>query len=286
MGWGNQEKNGEIAMTESALVPIEQKQVVFYDDEITAVLVQIEDDEKVYVPVRPICDFLGVTWTGQRRRINRDAVLSEEMRSVNVTFTEPTRTRQISMLCLPLDYISGFLFGINPERTKPEIKDKLIRYQRECYKVLAEAFREGRLTADPSFDELLRQASVDVVEAYQMALAIMKLAQNQVVLEARLDDHSRTLEDHSRRLETIEADMHQEDRYISESQATQISQAVKSIAIALGKQTGRNEFGATWGEFYRKFGISKYRYLPIARFEEALAWLNEFYQELTGESPF
>jgi hypothetical protein len=190
------------------------------------------------------------------------------------------------MLCLPLDYISGFLFGINPERTKPEIKDKLIRYQRECYKVLAEAFREGRLTADPSFDELLRQASVDVVEAYQMALAIMKLAQNQVVLEARLDDHSRTLEDHSRRLETIEADMHQEDRYISESQATQISQAVKSIAIALGKQTGRNEFGATWGEFYRKFGISKYRYLPIARFEEALAWLNEFYQELTGESPF
>lgn len=273
-------------MTESALVPIEQKQVVFYDDEITAVLVQIEDDEIVYVPIRPICDFLGVSWTGQRRRINRDAVLSEEIRSVNVTFTEPTRTRQISMLCLPLDYISGFLFGINPERTKPEIKDKLIRYQRECYKVLAEAFREGRLTADPSFDELLRQASTDVVEAYQIALAIMKLAQNQVVLEARLDDHSRTLTDHSRRLETIEADMHQEDRYITESQATQISQAIKSIAIALGKQTGKNEFGATWGEFYRKFGIAKYRYLPSARFEEAMAWLNEFYQDLTGETPF
>lgn len=273
-------------MTERALVPIEQKQVVFYDDEITAVLVQLEGDEKVYVPIRPICDFLGVSWTGQRRRINRDAVLSEEIRSVNVTFTEPTRTRQISMLCLPLDFVSGFLFGINPERTKPEIKDKLIRYQRECYKVLAEAFREGRLTTDPSFDELLRQASADVVEAYQIAMAIMKLAQNQVVLEARLDDHSRTLADHSRRLETIEADMHQEERYITESQATQISQAIKSIAIALGKQTGKNEFGATWGEFYRKFGIAKYRYLPSSRFEEAMAWLNEVYQDLTGETPF
>jgi hypothetical protein len=40
-------------------------------------------------------------------------------------------------------------------------------------KVLAEAFREGRLTADPSFDELLQQASNDVVEAYQIAQAML-----------------------------------------------------------------------------------------------------------------
>ena len=273
-------------MSDKALVPIEQKQVVFYDDEITAVLVQFDGEEKVYVPVRPICEFLGVSWTGQLRRINRDAVLTEEVRSVNVTFTEPNRTRQIAMHCLPLDYISGFLFGINPERTKPEIKDKLIRYQRECFKVLAEAFVEGRLTTDASFDDLLQQASSDVVEAYQIAQAIMKLARNQIMLEAQLDDHTQTLEDHGRRLETIEADMHQEDRYISENQATQISQAVKAIAIAMGKKTGRNEFGATWGEFYRKFGIAKYRYLPISRFDEAMAWLNEFYQSLTGETPF
>jgi hypothetical protein len=161
-----------------------------------------------------------------------------------------------------------------------------LRYQRESYDVLWEAFQEGRLTADPSFDDLLKQASNDVVEAYQIAQAIMKLARNQIVLEARLDEHGHTLEDYGRRLETIEADMHQEDRYISESQATQISQAVKAVAIALGKQTGRSEFGAIWGEFYRKFGISKYRYLPISRFEEALAWLNEFYQDLTGDAPF
>ncbi len=273
-------------MADKALAPIEQKQVVFYDDEITAVLVQIEGEEKVYVPIRPVCTFLGVSWTGQRRRINRDAVLSEEIRSVNVTFTEPTRTRQISTLCLPLDYISGFLFGINPERTKPEIKGKLIRYQRECYKVLAEAFREGQLTTDPSFDDLLNQASDDVVEAYQIAQAIMKLARNQIVLESRLDDHGHMLENYGRRLETIEADLHQKDRYISESQATQISQAVKSIAIAMGKKTGRNEFGATWGEFYRQFGIAKYRYLPVSKFDAALAWLSDFYQDLTGESPF
>ena len=275
-------------MTESSLVPIEQKQVIFYDDEITAVLVEEGGRREVYVSLRQLCDLLGVSYQGQIRRINDDPVLAGQVKGVNITFT-PSGGRgggaQVTN-CLPIDYLNGWLFGINANRVKKEVRERLIIYQEKCYKVLAEAFREGRLTTDPSFEELLRQASADVVEAYQIALAIMKLAQNQVVLEARLDDHSRILEDHSRRLETIEADMHQEDRYISESQATQISQAVKSIAIALSKQTGRNEFGATWGEFYRKFGISKYRYLPIARFEEALAWLNEFYQELTGESPF
>ncbi|MCZ7672384.1 MAG: phage antirepressor N-terminal domain-containing protein [Chloroflexi bacterium] len=52
-------------MADKTLVPIEQKQVVFYDDEIIAVLVQLKGAEKVYVPVRPICEFLGVSWTGQ-----------------------------------------------------------------------------------------------------------------------------------------------------------------------------------------------------------------------------
>ena len=59
--------------------------------------------------------------------------------------------------------------------------------------MLAEAFVEGRLTVDHSFDDLLRQASRDVVEAYQTAQAIMKLAGNQIMLEARLDDRGLTV---------------------------------------------------------------------------------------------
>jgi hypothetical protein len=267
----------------SKLVPIEQKQVDFYEDAITAVRLK---DGRIFVPVRPIVESLGVDWNGQRRRINRDPVLSAKLATVDVTSTEGERQVKRGVLCLPLDYISGFLFGINASRVREDLRAKVIQYQEKCYQVLNEAFQEGQLTADQSFDDLLKQASDDVAEAYQIAQAIMRLARNQIMLESRLDDHGHVLEDYGRRLETIEADLHQEERYISESQATQISQAIKSIAIAMGKKTGRNEFGATWGEFYRKFGISKYRYLPVSKFEDALTWLSEFYQDLTGESPF
>jgi hypothetical protein len=275
----------ESKMTENALVPIEKRQVVFYEDMITAALIEVDDRQEIYVPVRQICDYLGLAFAGQRTRINRDAVLSEAVRIIRIA-TDDVKGGNPNVLCLPLKYLPGWLFGITVSRVKPELQDKILRYQRESYDVLWEAFQEGRLTSDRSFEDLLKQASNDVAEAYQIAQAIMKLARNQIVLEARLDAHKHTLEDYGRRLETIEADMHQEDRYITESQATQISQAIKAVAIALGKQTNRSEFGAVWGEFYRKFGVSKYRYLPISKFDEALVWLNEFYQDLTGDAPF
>jgi hypothetical protein len=108
------------------LVPTEQRQVLFYDDEVTAVRMT---DGSVYVPIRPLCDYVGVSWQGQHRRITDDLVKSEAAMSVNLTLTdiEPgsRRPRTSEMLCLPKD----------------EVRERLIRYQRECYKVLAAAFQ-------------------------------------------------------------------------------------------------------------------------------------------------
>ena len=73
---------------EKALVPLEERTVIFYDDELTTVLVREGDEEQVFVPVRPLCDYLGVDWSAQRERIAGDAVLSETTRSVAVTATE------------------------------------------------------------------------------------------------------------------------------------------------------------------------------------------------------
>ena len=101
-----------------ALQPIEQRIVVFYDDELTAVLVNVDSRQVVYVPIRPVCEFLGVSWQGQNRRINDDEVLSDVIMSVNVRLTDikpsSRRPKTSQMLCLPLEYVNGFLFGINP----------------------------------------------------------------------------------------------------------------------------------------------------------------------------
>lgn len=272
-------------MTRSALVPLEQRQVIFYADEITAVLVEVGDRQEIYVPIRQICDYLGLAFAGQRARINRDPVLSESVQIVNVG-PQSDEGGNPNLLCLPLKYLPGWLFGISASRVKPELRDKILRYQRESYDVLWEAFQEGRLTVETAFDELLERSDSSAVEAYQMLQAMVKMARNQIILEARLDTHDNRLDSYEKRLEEVEATLGDPGQYVTPDQAMQISQAVKAIAIALNKQTKRNEFGAVYGELYRQFGITSYKMLPTSRFEAAMNFLTTWHQDLTGELPF
>ena len=268
------------------LVPVEQKQVVFYEDTITAVLVLQEQERRVYVPIRPLCELLGLSWSGQRQRIQRDPVLSEVASSVYVTLSSDTQQDQeVEMVCLPLDYISGFLFGISANRVKPELKSRVIQYQKECYKVLHEAFAENRLRTDIDFEALLQDGSPES-QAYHMIQAMLQLARNQVLLRHELDIHSTQLTDHEKRIEHLEETLGDPSRYVTAKQASQISQAVKAVAIAMSEKTSRNEFGGVYGELYRRFEITSYKQLPAKRFEEAMTFLTDWHQSVVGDTPF
>ncbi|MCP4428179.1 MAG: hypothetical protein GY803_27135, partial [Chloroflexi bacterium] len=126
----------------------------------------------------------------------------------------------------------------------------------------------------------------EAVQAYKMALAVVKLARNQVLLEGRMDNQEKELTAVTERLDQIEANLSQEERYVTQEQASQISQAVKTVAIAQGKISKRNEFGACYGELYRKYGITSYKMLPANKFEDAMKFLTDWHQNIVGDSPF
>lgn len=271
--------------TAPALVPLEQKDVLFYEDEITAVRVRRDGESQIFVPLRPIVELLGLDWSGQLRRTRDDAVLGEEIVPVRVETAGGPQT----MPCLPLDMLNGWLFGINANRVKAAARPRLVRYQRECYRVLYEAFDEGRLTlgAEAAFQELLQQSESQAVEAYRMLQAMLKMARNQIIIESRLSRQDEQLSQHERRLVQLE------ERFdagagetVNESQASQISQAVKAVAMQLSKQSGRNEYGGVYGELYRRFEITSYKLLPAGRFGEAMEFLNQWYASLTSDAPF
>ncbi len=272
-------------MSEGRLIPIQQKTVLFYDDEITAVVVKSGKQQAIYVPLRPLCDYLRLNWSGQQQRIDRDPVLSE-VKGVCVIHTPSTSGRgggPQEMICLPLDYLNGWLFGVNANRVKEDIREKLITYQRECYRVLADHF----VASTPSTSSTLAQ-----VEA--MGLAIATLAREQMEIEARLDKTeivsqatALTVVDLQQRIEGIEIKLAPPDHAVTNAQASQISQAVKAVGLAYGKQTGRVEFGAVYGEMYRKFEVTSYKLIPVSKFEAVMKWLSDWYQALTNEAlPF
>lgn len=254
---------------------VEQKTVLFYDDELIAVR---GDDRQVYVSLAHLCDVLGIDRRSQVRRIRQDVVLGE---GYHLGGVETAGGRQ-QMGLLRVDLVPMWLAKLQTSRVSDEIEEKLVRYQKEAAKVLWEAFQEGRLTAAPTLDELL-QSDSPAAQAYRMAMAIADLARTQLLFEAQVESR---MEDYEQRLEQLEARIDEPTRTVSSSQASQISQAVKAVALQLSKKTGRNEYGGVYGELYRRFEITSYKLLPASRFEEAMEFLNEWYGSLTGEGAF
>ena len=271
-----------MAESEKELSVVEQKQVTFYDDELLAVRAE---DGHIYVSLRHLCDSLGLARYTQVRKIREHEVLSEGYTGGIIMMPPGKRGgggRQKAGL-LRVDLIPMWLTTITASRVKEEVRGKIVQYQREAAKVLWEAFQDGRLTADTPFDELLAQMDNEAVQAYKIAQAVMKLAQNQILMEARLTGR---IDDHEQRLEALETQISSPKTAVTEDQASQISQAVKAVAIALGKKTKRNEFGAVYGEMYRKFGITSYKLLPQNKFQEAMEWLSEWHQSIVGDEAF
>ncbi len=276
-------------MTE--LLPRRQKQVVFYGDSIVAVQL---DDGQVYVPIRQMCDLLGISYQGQIDRIRRDPVLKKYEQPLPLERAEEqggSGGEQITN-CLALKYVPGWLFGISSSRVRADVRDKLIVYQEQVHDVIWQAFRDEIEASAPAQGTAVgRKDEFEAIE--QMGLAIYRLARQQRALDARLDNVEDAIWEVDERvrgeMESLRGQLHAlelrlvsppRQAKISDQQAADLSQAVKVVATALGKKSGRNEFGAIYGELYRRFGITTYRNLPVHAFRDAMDWLEEWFRSL------
>ena len=279
----------ETSTVGAALVPVRQQAVEFYGDQVLAAQVA---DGTIWVPLRPLCDALGVAWAAQRIRLNRDPVLNGEQ-GVIVTIT-PGGPQE--MVALPLKLLPGFLFGLQASRVKLELREKIIRYQRDCYEALWNAFKADIIAPAPAPPADLSGAE----QALILAEAVAGLAREHLALEQRhltlqdqhtvmadylrgyLQQTARTLTNHADRLTALELRF-SSGATISEDQAAEIALVVKNVARLLEGRGIANPFQQVWGDLYRRFRVAAYRHLPAARYEEVLAWLQSWYQELSGE---
>src|SRR5690554_8032106 len=95
-------------------------------------IILIEDGNKL-VPVKPICQALGVDFASQKEKIETDEVLSSV---VGLNPTTGADGKEYEMFCIPLKYVFGWLFTINPKNVKEEARESVIAYRKECYDVL------------------------------------------------------------------------------------------------------------------------------------------------------
>lgn len=104
---------------------------------INNVSIVILDGPQELVPIKPICQILGVDESSQRKKINEDEILS----SVAVLSTATGADgKAYQMLCIPRKFVYGWLFTISPKNINPEAAAKLVSYKLACYNALYDNF--------------------------------------------------------------------------------------------------------------------------------------------------
>lgn len=107
---------------------------VFFDNDQLSV---VYDNDGYFVPIKPISTALGIDWRAHQELIERDPVLSSVRRVIRSTGQDG---KQYEMICLPFEYLNGWLFKINPCRYDGARLEKIVRYQKECYQALYQHF--------------------------------------------------------------------------------------------------------------------------------------------------
>jgi len=97
------------------------------------------DEQKHLVPIKPICDALGIDAEGQRQRIEKDEILGSTAFVIKAVAADG---KQREMTCLPMKFIFGWLFSISTDRVAEHAKDAVIMYKLECYDALYNYFSE------------------------------------------------------------------------------------------------------------------------------------------------
>lgn len=154
--------------------------VPFHDLSLSAVLV----NGAPFVAIRPICDSLGLDWSSQRKRINRDPELKQAV-VMMTTVADDEKARQ--MVFMPLNRLNGWLFGVDVARVREELRERMNWYRAECYAVLARHFglsHDGDRLA--GLRERLHQAERDEAQSFAIAQACSKGMNRRRVEKQRL----------------------------------------------------------------------------------------------------
>lgn len=143
-----------------------------------------------YVAIRPICDSLGLDWSSQRKRINRDPELGSCV--VVMTTQLPGDTQARKVVYLPLSRLNGWLFGVDAARVREDLRERMTWYRSECYGVLARHF--GLVGGDDLAD-LRRQLSdaeaqedISFARARACSLGMNRRRREKPLLLQRIDD--------------------------------------------------------------------------------------------------
>ncbi len=93
-----------------------------------------------YTPMKPIVEGMGLAWQSQLEK------LKSRFPKGITEIVIPSLGGAQKMICLALRKLAAWLNTISPNKVRPEIRERVIRYQEECDDVLYKYWTKGQVT--------------------------------------------------------------------------------------------------------------------------------------------
>jgi hypothetical protein len=121
-------------------------------------IVVVDQNQNYLVPIRPICEALGISFSKQLRKLKEDEFYNSVV-SLRATTGADGKTYKISHL--PLKYTLLWLGSINQANVAEDAREAVIKYKEACADALYRFFMGYKV-----YDEF-RQAKMDEITAKQ-----------------------------------------------------------------------------------------------------------------------
>lgn len=92
------------------------------------------------IPVRPICEILGIDHRKQIERIKKDEIFGQFV--YHTVHISEGNLKNKEVFCIPLRYVFGWILSIQSARISPEARPDFLKYKIKCYDALYERFVE------------------------------------------------------------------------------------------------------------------------------------------------
>lgn len=107
----------------------------FLDKEVTLV----DNNGVAYVVMREIVEGIGLSWASQSVKLNQNRT---KFNCFDIE-TVGADGKKREMLCIPIKKLNGWLFSLNPNKVRVDLKTRLENYQEECFLALWDYWTEG-----------------------------------------------------------------------------------------------------------------------------------------------
>ncbi|HKI53484.1 MAG TPA: phage antirepressor N-terminal domain-containing protein [Anaerolineales bacterium] len=255
---------------------IDQFPFEFYDHNFELYLT---DNRQLILSLRSLCEAMGLDFSAQNRRVERDEALADGISMVVApVMRKDGSSQEREVVCLTLRLLPYWLGTVDASRVKAELKDTIIRFKRELAEVAWAAFRSQILPPD-----MLAELDTALPPVEQEYHALMDQAAE---LKGQVGEHGSRINQLEDRMSALEARLVGTD-FISHQQARQYLDAVGALGDLLKERSKKkaSPFAVIHNEVKRQFQVPSYQLIPENEFDAVMEFLTKWWQREAPEVP-